>query len=237
MLPVAILAGGLGTRLRPLTETTPKVLLPVCGEPFIAHQLRLLSSSGIERVVLCVGYLGEQIRDFVGDGGAFGLSVGYSQDGAVPLGTAGALRAALSRLGCAFFVMYGDSYLCCDYRGIQDAFLSSGKQALMTVFRNEGLWDSSNVEFEAGRLVAYDKRHRTARMRHIDYGLGVFQASALSTLPDSPCDLATLYQELLLRGELAGFEVFTRFYEAGSWDGIQSLSELLGAPRKGARTA
>src|SRR5579863_2664253 len=130
MLPIAILAGGLATRLRPATEQIPKALLPVAGEPFLAHQLRLLRQAGIRRVVLCAGYLGEKIRHYAGDGSAFGVEVSYSFDGETPLGTAGAIRKALPGLGEAFFVVYGDSYLRCDYGAIQQAFLDSGKDAL-----------------------------------------------------------------------------------------------------------
>ena len=225
MLPVAILMGGLGTRVRPLTETAPKALLPIGGEPFISHQLRLLRNRGIERVILCVGYLGEQIRDFVEDGAAFGLEIDYSWDGPVALGTAGALRRALPKLGDAFFVIYGDSYLPCDYHAVEETFLKSGGQALMTVFHNEGQWDTSNVEFGNGQILAYDKKNRTERMHHIDYGLGVFKSRVFSGLPEKPCDLATIYQDLLGRGELAAFEVGERFYEAGSFEGIRALDE------------
>jgi N-acetyl-alpha-D-muramate 1-phosphate uridylyltransferase len=228
MLPAAILAGGLATRLRPLTETIPKSLVPINGEPFISHQLRLLKRRGIDRVVLCVGYLGEMIEDFLG-GSAFGLDVQYSADGLVPLGTAGAIRNALPLLGEGFFTIYGDSYLTCDYASVQDAFLDSGKPGLMTVFRNEGLWDTSNVEFSQGSVLAYDKQKRTPRMRHIDYGLGIFHRSVFDQLPSGPCDLATIYQDLTARNELAAFEVAERFYETGSFGGIQELSELLSA--------
>jgi NDP-sugar pyrophosphorylase family protein len=228
MLPAAILAGGLATRLRPMTETIPKSLVPVNGEPFISHQLRLLKSRGVERVVLCVGYLGGMIEDFIG-GGAFGLDVQYSLDGLSPLGTAGALRKALPLLGEAFFTIYGDSYLTCDYASVEDAFLSSGRPGLMTVFRNDGLWDTSNVEFSQGSVVAYDKEKRTPRMRHIDYGLGVFHRSVFDRLPPGPRDLAAVYQDLVARNELAAFEVADRFYETGSFEGIQALSELLAA--------
>jgi NDP-sugar pyrophosphorylase family protein len=224
--------GGLGTRVRPLTETIPKALLPIGGEPFVVHQLQLLRNRGIERVVLCVGYLGEQIRDFVGDGGIFGLEADYSWDGPIALGTAGALRRAIPKLGEAFFVMYGDSYLPCNFEDVENAFHASGKQALMTVFRNAGQWDTSNVEFGEGRIVAYDKQHRTARMRHIDYGLGVFKSSVFSSLPDKACDLATIYQDLLMQNKLAAFEVTERFYEAGSFEGIRSLSEYLSGKSK-----
>jgi N-acetyl-alpha-D-muramate 1-phosphate uridylyltransferase len=227
MLSVAVLAGGLGMRLRPITERTPKSLLPINGEPFIAHQLRLFRRRGIDRVILCLGYLGEQVQDFVGSGEAYGLSVTYSCDGPVPLGTAGAVRRALPQLGDAFFVIYGDSYLPCDYRAAQGAFVRSGKQALMTVFNNGGRWDASNVDFREGRIVAYDKRLRTPRMRHIDYGLGVFRQSAFAGYQDCARDLETIYQDLLARDELAALEIEERFYEAGSPEGIRSLSEML----------
>lgn len=228
MLPVAILAGGLATRLRPLTEKVPKALLLVNEEPFIAHQLRLLAARGIERVVLCVGYLGEMIREYVGDGARFGLAVDFSFDGPALLGTAGTVKMALPRLGRQFFVLYGDSYLPCDYRAVAASFQASGKEALMTVFRNEGQWDSSNVEFAAGCIVAYDKRNPTGRMRHIDYGLGVFRDSAFATVAgNEPHDLAALYRELLGRGELVGLEMLERFYEIGSAAGLRELSDFL----------
>jgi NDP-sugar pyrophosphorylase family protein len=233
MLPVAILAGGLATRLRPLTERVPKALLPVNGEPFIAHQLRLLEAAGIERVVLCVGYLGERILEFVGDGARFGLTVEFCFDGPVLLGTAGAVKMALPRLGRQFFVLYGDSYLPCDYRSVMTAFESSGKEALITVYRNEGQWDASNIYFADDRILAYDKSSPSSRMRHIDYGLGVFRDSAFAAVAGSePYDLAVLYQELLRRDELAGVEIRERFYEIGSAEGLRDLSEFLAGRAK-----
>jgi NDP-sugar pyrophosphorylase family protein len=229
LFPAAILAGGLATRLRPLTETIPKALIEIRGEPFLAHQLRLLRSRGLERAVLCIGYRGQMIRDFAGDGSRFGLRLEYSEDWPVLRGTAGAVRQALPLLGERFFVLYGDSYLPCDYRAVQEAFLAAGKPALMTVYANQGRWDASNVEFAGGRIVAYDKRNRTGRMRHIDYGLGVFEASVFERLPArAACDLADVYQDLLRRGDLAAFEVFERFYEIGSVTGIEDLKAYLG---------
>jgi NDP-sugar pyrophosphorylase family protein len=228
MLPIAILAGGLATRLRPITETIPKALIDIAGEPFLGHQLRLLSGAGMERAVLCVGYLGEQIRAYAGDGSAFGLRVKYAFDGPQLLGTAGAIKRALPLLGDAFFVVYGDSYLPCDYGAVAQAFLDSGKLGLMTVFRNHGQWDSSNVEFSEGRLLAYDKANRTPRMQHIDYGLGVFRRAAFDAVPDDrPHDLAAVYQSLLRQGQLAAWESPQRFYEIGSQEGIRELTEFL----------
>lgn len=227
-LPVAILAGGLASRLRPLTETIPKSMLELDGEPFIAHQLRLLSSRGIERVVVCAGYLGEMISEFVGDGSRFGIQAEFSFEADRLLGTAGAIKKALPFLGASFFVLYGDSYLPCDYRAVQTAFNASGKQALMTVFRNEGFWDRSNVEFADGRILTYDKNNRTDRMHHIDYGLGVFHFRAFAPVPeDMPYDLADLYGFLLERGELAALETTERFYEIGSIAGLEELKRYL----------
>jgi NDP-sugar pyrophosphorylase family protein len=222
LLSVTILAGGLATRLHPLTRILPKALVDVNGEPFIAHQLRLLQASGIERVVVCAGYLGEMIQAFVGAGMHFGLRIEFSFDGPRLLGTAGAVKRALPLLEETFFVLYGDSYLPCDYGAAHTAFEKSGKLALMTVFRNGGRWDRSNVQFVAGEILAYDKQHPTEQMHHIDYGLGVFHRSAFEMVPDDqPFDLATLYRDLLSRGHLAAHEVEQRFYEIGSVAGLE----------------
>jgi N-acetyl-alpha-D-muramate 1-phosphate uridylyltransferase len=227
---VAILAGGMATRLRPITETIPKALVEVHGRPFIAWQLDWLRDQGASRVVVCAGYRGDQIQEFVGDGGAWGLQVEWLFDGPVLLGTAGSLKRAVPLLGGPFFVLYGDSYLPIPWRPVQEAFDASGKLALMTVFRNDGQYDRSNVEFAGGRIVVYDKRAVTPRMRHIDYGLGLFAPSAFDSVPDGqPADLAELYAELLARGELAAYEVHERFYEIGSFEGLEATSAFLAA--------
>ena len=228
MPPLALLAGGLATRLRPLTEQVPKAMLEVAGEPFIAHQLRLMRRERISRVVICAGYLAEQIEAYVGDGGRFGLSVSYRIDGPRLLGTGGALRAALDRLGDEFLVMYGDSWLDTPYAPVVEAFRASGQPALMTVFRNEGQWDTSNVWFENGRVRLYDKRERLPQMHHIDWGLGMIRAEALAARPaNEPFDLAEIYSDLSRAGRLAGYEVTTRFYEIGSAEGLRETDALL----------
>ena len=227
-LPVAILAGGLATRLRPLTERIPKSLLPVAGRPFLAHQLQLLKEQGISRVVLCVGHLGEMVRNECGDGREWGINIDYSFDGPALLGTGGAVKQALSLLGDAFFVLYGDSYLPIAFSPVADSFRESGQQGLMTVYENRGRYDISNVWFAEGKIRAYDKRNRLPEMHHIDYGLSLFRASAFGEFPaGQPFDLADLMQRLLARQQLAGFEVRERFYEIGSPVGLAELEALL----------
>src|SRR3954470_13801070 len=173
--PVAILAGGLATRLGPVTEKIPKALLSVAGQPFLAHQLQLLSKAGLRRVVLCVGHHGEMIEEEFGDGSGFGLEVQYSFDGPELLGTGGALKKALPLLGKQFLVLYGDSYLPIDYAEPIRAMEASGKLGLMTVYRNDNRWDPSNVYFSEGEIRAYNKKEISPEMRHIDYGLGVLR--------------------------------------------------------------
>ena len=229
-LPVALLAGGLATRLRPITEKVPKLLIEVAGEPFFSHQIRLLRSAGLTRLVLCVGYLGEKIVEQYGDGSRFGVKIDYSFDGPKLLGTGGALIQALPKLGEAFYVLYGDSYLPIDYRAVGDAFARSGRLGLMTVFENRERYDASNVWFENGEIRLYDKKQKVPQMRHIDYGLGVFRAAAFDGFPrDAVVDLAEVQKALVGRGQLAGCEIPERFYEIGSPAGLKELDELLRA--------
>jgi D-sedoheptulose 7-phosphate isomerase len=226
--PVAILAGGLATRLGAVTETIPKALLDVGGKPFVAYQLELLRDAGIRRVVMCVAHLADRIEDAIGDGRAFGLDVRYSHDGGVLLGTGGALRRALPLLGDEFLVMYGDSYLRCDYVGIARAFHASGKRGLMTVYANDGRYDASNVVFQAGRIISYDKAAKSPEMTHIDWGLGAFRADAFAGYPtDQRLDLARVFQDLLAQDQLVGYEVHDRFYEIGSHAGLEETRQLL----------
>lgn len=228
MLPVAILAGGLATRLRPITTTFPKALVEVAGKPFIRHQLAYLKAQGISEVVMCIGYLGEMIEADVGDGANFGLKVKYSPDGDKLLGTGGALKQALPMLGNAFFVLYGDSFLPIDFAAVDQEFIRSGKPALMTVLENGNRWDKSNVVYRDHQIVEYNKAQTRPEMAHIDYGLGVLRKEVFNGVPNGEAfDLAQIYHELSLAGQLAGHEVHQRFYEIGSFEGLRETEEFL----------
>ena len=226
--PVAILAGGLATRLRPATDKIPKALMRVAGEPFLVHQLRLLHSKRFRNIVLCVGYLGDIIEATIGDGKRLGLQIDYSSDGPTLLGTGGALKHAISKLGKQFLVLYGDSYMPVDYAAVVEAFVRSEKPALMTVFENEGRWDASNVWFETEEIFRYDKKNRTSVMRHIDYGISVLTAGVIAGFPDNvPFDLADLYSRLVSEKQMAAYEVKQRFYDIGSAECLAELDALL----------
>jgi NDP-sugar pyrophosphorylase family protein len=223
---VCILAGGLGTRLGERVATTPKPLLEFASKPFLLHQLRLLAANAAKDVVLCVGYLGEQIEKRIGYE-QFGIRIEYSYDAPGLDGTLGAIRRALPLLSDRFLVLYGDTYLRLDYCAAARAWEASGCRGLMTVLRNEGRWDSSNVLYENGRVLAYDKKAPSSDMRWIDYGLGGLEASTLELVPRDERNLSSLYERLAELRELCGYEVFERFYEIGSPESLAETDEFL----------
>jgi NDP-sugar pyrophosphorylase family protein len=224
--PICILAGGLGTRLGSTVRDTPKPLLEVAGEPFLIHQLRLLARHGAREVVLCVGYLGEQIEERIG-GERFGIRIGYSHDGPELIGTLGAVRRALPMLGSRFLVLYGDTYLRVDYLAATRAWEASDLPAMMTVLRNEGRWDASNVTFDGELVTTYDKRSPDPSMEWIDYGLGAFEASALDAVGPEVNDLSDLYHVLARDRRLFGYAATERFYEIGTPDSLAEASAFL----------
>ncbi len=228
--PVCILAGGLGKRLGHRVADTPKPLIAVAGEPFLFHQLRLLAAHGATRVVLCVGYLGELIEARIGPN-RFGIEIAYSYDSPDLDGTLGAIRRALPLLTDRFLVLYGDTYLRLDYEAAVDAWESSRMPAMMTVLRNEGRWDTSNVVFADGRVRLYDKTRQLPEMRWIDYGLGGLTTGTIAEVDPGETDLAGLYGHLAAAGRLCGYEVSERFYEIGTPEALaEAESFLLGAP-------
>jgi NDP-sugar pyrophosphorylase family protein len=224
--PVCILAGGLGERLGERTANTPKPLLDVAGQPFLLHQLKLLAARGAARVVLCVGYRGELIEQRIG-AAQYGLEIDYSYDSPALDGTLGAIRRALPLLSERFLVLYGDTYLRLDYAVAVSSWLASGQPALMTVLRNAGRWDTSNVVYRDGQVLVYDKRHPTAAMRWIDYGLGGLERSALREVDETERDLAELYHRLARHRRLHGFEATERFYEIGTPAALEETAAFL----------
>src|SRR5580704_9670949 len=227
-----ILAGGLGTRMRPLTDTFPKTLLPVCGRPFAYHQLHWLAAQGVDDVIYCIGHQGDRIRRYWESESKPVRSIRYVDEGEKLRGTGGALHLAHQKgvLDESFLVIYGDSFLPVEFAPVWRAFQASRMPALMTVLRNQGRWDRSNVIYEAGRLVLYDKQ-TDPRMQHIDYGLSVFRRELFDRTP-TVFDLAMLFHDLSLQGELAALEVQERFYEIGSPQGLHDLEDYLRKSRK-----
>jgi NDP-sugar pyrophosphorylase family protein len=211
-----------------VAPNVPKILVDIAGRPFAVHQIARLKAAGFDDLVYCIGHRGDEVEAALGDGRQWGVRIRYVRDGPVPLGTGGALFRALDELGDAFLVLYGDSYLMCDYQDVVRAFSESGRLGLMTVYENKNRFDRSNVQFDAGRIVRYDKRLVTPEMHHIDYGLGVLRRDAFAGRSRGDAfDLVDIYQALVARGELAGYEVSDRFYEIGSPAGLEETRRLL----------
>jgi len=223
---IALLAGGLATRLYPMTHDTPKLMLMIDDKPFIHYQLKRIKENGLKRVVLCVGKHGERIESYLKHAPDSGLDIALSFDGDKQLGTGGALKKALPLLSDPFFILYGDSFLNLDYLQIYKRFQENNDLALMTVFHNKDQWDVSNIVYKNDRIFTYDKKNRIADMNYIDYGLGLIHKRSFDYMPDEgPFDLAQLYLILVQRGEMMGYEVFDRFYEVGSFDGLEQTRQ------------
>jgi MurNAc alpha-1-phosphate uridylyltransferase len=231
MFPIVILAGGLATRLRPITEKIPKSLIEINGEPFVIHQLKLLEKKGFKKIHFCLGFLGDQVEHVVRKSAFYKrLSISFSYDGETLLGTGGTIRKIINELPEYFFITYGDSYLDVDFRGVQKSFLLNKDffSSLMTVYENCGLFDTSNVIFENGIIQLYSKEKKDSRMTYIDYGIGILSNKSMDFYSsNSIFDLAELYENLSLKKELFGYKVFQRFYEIGSLKGIEDLSNYL----------
>lgn len=234
-----ILAGGVATRMRPLTQTIPKALIPIQKKPFIDHQLRLLQKCGVTDVVLSIGYKGEMIRDVVEDGSKWGINVQYVDEGKDLKGTGGALRLCLDKgvLQDSFLVTYGDSFLPIDYSRVWYAFEAQKLPAMMVVFRNSGRFDKSNVWFAEGKIHLYDKFNQhpelQEKLQYIDYGLSAFRRELIEeVIPSgSTYDLAELFYAMSRNGKLAGVEVNERFYEIGSPEGLEDFSQYIQTSR------
>lgn len=231
MLPVVVLAGGLATRLRPVTETIPKSLVEVNGQPFVLHQLRLFQRKGISKVHFCLGYLGHMVQQVVQQSPfAQSMEITYSYDGDVLLGTGGAIVNAFGSLPQTFFITYGDSYLDIDYAAVEEQYRQhhTTGMGLMTVYHNEGRWDTSNVVFTNGSLQLYAKKNKVPQMQYIDYGLGILSKINFDQYtPGTTFDLADVYETLSRNQQLLGYEVYQRFYEIGSFQGIKDFADYL----------
>ena len=224
-----ILTGGLGTRLGGLTRSIPKAMISFEGKPFLEYQIEWLVRNGVYDVVLCVGFLSEQIEGYFGTGERFGVHITYSYETEGLLGTGGALKKAETHLFDSFLVMYGDSYLPISFKKVFEVFKKHRYPALMVVYKNRSRFDASNVIFEDGSIKMYDKRNPKPEMEYIDYGVSVLNKRVVEKcLPKKEfCDLSDLFLRLSRGGELAGFEVFTRFYEVGSFSGVRDFQLFL----------
>jgi NDP-sugar pyrophosphorylase family protein len=237
-MQAVILAGGLGTRLQPLTTSVPKPMVPVHGRPFLEYELALLAQNGITDVVLCVGHLGEQVSRHFGTGHALGIQIEYSWDGKQLLGPIGALKNAETLLEDSFFVLYGDAYLRLDYQALMNSMLSSSRLAAMAVLHNHHEYGPSDLLVEDGIVKEYDKKRSRSELEWVNFGVSALRRHALQLAePHQFCDEETFYGQLVAQKQLIAFEVKDRFYEIGSLSGLTQFSEFIAKPGQGGSSA
>ena len=225
-MQVAIVAGGLATRLMPLTEQIPKSMIRIHDKPFLEYQFELLKRQGITDIVLCVGYLGEQIEEYFGDGSRFGVHLKYSYEREQLLGTAGALKNAGELLAPEFIVVNGDTYFLIDFADIVSYFKQSDKLGLMIVHKNFDRYDTSNTVIEGNMVMQYSKKEKTGEMVYVDYGASLFREGVLELVPENHTySLEELNKELIKKQELLAYEVTERFYEIGSPQGLADFKK------------
>ena len=225
LYPIIILAGGVGNRLYPTTKTIPKSMIEINDKPFIHYQLELLETNGFKHVVLCLGHLADPIEEYVKHC-KFDLDISVANEGEELLGTGGCISRILPMMTKEFFVLYGDSYLNCDYKFVQQKFIDEKKLALMCIYKNNGKYDKSNVLLENGEIISYDKSKPNVKAQHIDYGLSIFSKRAFEGF-EGKFDLYQIHQSMLKQGELASCVMPSRFFEIGSWEGMKSFENFI----------
>ena len=226
-MQVAILAGGLATRLGELARNQPKSMLSIRGKTFLEYQLELLRGGGIRNIVMCVGHMGEQIERHFQGGKGYGVNIRYSFEEGL-LGTAGALKKAAPLLEDVFFTMYGDSYLSLDLLAAMRYFKSQNKLAQMTVYKNYDRYGRSNTAVEGNLVKRYSKKEKNEDMVYIDYGANIFKREVLGMIPENQSySLDNLFTRLIEMEELLAFEVKERFYEIGSPQGLNEFEEYI----------
>ena len=214
-LPVVILAGGYATRLRPLTEKIPKALVLVSGKPFIEWQISLLKSQGYKELIILTGFLGNQIKEYLGNGEKYGITINYCSDGSTLLGTGGAIKNAIDLLPENFFIMYGDTYLPINFIEVEEAYFNKNKKALMTIFKNNNAFDKSNIIYENDKIIKYVINENLENLEYIDYGLSIFSKEVFLKINTSKFELKTVFIDLISLEELGAYRVYKRFYEMG----------------------
>lgn len=224
---IVILAGGLATRLYPITEKIPKSIVEINGRPFLEYQIDLCKKNGIEEIILCVGHLWEQVKDYFGDGSKFGVKITYSVENE-RLDTGGALKNALSYLDEQFFVMYGDSYLPIDWQKAADFYKKSGILGLMTVYKNNHRLAPSQLMInKKGFITEFTKKDFRPEMEYIEYGLNIFPRSIIDQIPEKSFPIGNYFNLLIEKKQLISYESPVRFYEVGCPEGLKTFEKYL----------
>lgn len=230
-MQAVILAGGLGTRLRPLTYEIPKPMVPINGKPYLEYQLEYLRSQGVTDILILVGYLGEKIIDYFKNGEKFDLNIQYSRE-STPLGTGGGLKNANDLLDDDFLLIYGDSFLPIRYDSVINRYFELNPKALLCVYDNSEDTDViSNIAIDADshRVIKYTKNVNDDTLLYVDAGVLILNKKILEYIPEN--QVISLEQQcfptLIKEGSLFAYVSHKRFYDIGTPDRLVQIMEVL----------
>jgi len=231
-MQIVVLCAGKATRLYPLTKKIPKSMIRVCGKPFLEHQIELFRKNKIFDVVLCIGFLGEQIEEYFGDGKSFGVSIKYSRE-KEPIDTGTTLKNAKKLLNDEFFVIYGDSYLLNDYQEAYNYFKKFNKLGLMTIYKNYEKLEANTVIAEGNFIKKFDKENpNQPGMIYTEFGLNIFKKKVLDSVRKKAFPIGDYFKKLIEKKELLAFETPKRFYEIGSPNSLKETSDFIKSLKK-----
>lgn len=226
-MQAVILVGGLGTRLRPLTLTTPKPLIPIHGKPFVAYLVELLKKNGVTEALFLTGYLGEQFPLVFGDGSAYGMRIRYNHT-AVEDDTGARLRAALPLLEKEFLLLYGDNYWPLDYVKLKELHDTKRVKATVTVFERDNTSGRNNIRVSDGLVRVYDKSRTALHLNGVDIGFFILSRDVLTLMPEGNVNFeATVLPQLVEKQELAGFLTKEPYVSLTSIDRLPSVEKAL----------
>lgn len=225
-----VFAGGLGTRLRPFTYEIPKVMIPVREKPFLEYLLKLLKKNGLDKIVLCIGYLGKQIENYFENGKSLGINIRYSyEDENRLLGTGGALKNAEPLLDDEFAVLNGDTFLDINYQDLISFFHKKGKTGVLAGFLNNPKIMPNNMEIdETNKVINYNKE-KEIKNNCVDAGVSVFKKDILGLISkNKKVSLETeIYPLLIRQGEFFVYPTDKRFYDIGTFERLELFSQII----------
>lgn len=216
-----ILAGGRGTRMRPLTDTLPKPMVPILGRPFLEYQVEQLRDQGFERILLLLGYLPDVVRDYFGDGSKWGVEIEYSITEPDQL-TVSRVATARHLIEPCFLLLYCDNYWPMQMERLWARFCEAARPGLITVYANKDDYSRGSVILDAaGHVKVFDRLRQTPGLREVEISYAIITDLALELLP--PEDLLfeeAIYTPLARQGRLTAYLSDHRYYSVGSLNRI-----------------
>ena len=228
-IQVAILAGGYGTRLKEITQTTPKPMVLVYNKPFLEYIVDWIKKYELSRFLLMVGHLGNKIEEYFEDGKKWGMDIRYSYE-SPPMGTAGALKKAENLLEDRFFLINGDTFLPFDYRLFIKKFIEENSKAVVAAYDNQEKVAPNNLSFSSNCIIThYGENSPNHTLTHVDAGVYGFKKEIIKEVPENQvaCLSKEIYPKLIANGQLRAYPITQRYYDMGTPERLNNFKEAI----------